>query len=95
MASRVIYKGAQVSTEAIEDAVYSWIGMGTELDADEMIDALKGKLNDALTALDDRLWWQPESDEICIDEDGSDRPTPEFDVTWWEASIGRALAELA
>lgn len=90
MASRVLYKGPEVSTEAIAEAVYGQLDPETGIDADQMIDAVRCSLHDALTERDDRLWWSPETSEICIEEDDSGRPTTAFDLAWWNAVIGTA-----
>ena len=101
MASRVYFRGTEVGEVMAIEAVLAYVNGSdyTDEQTEKAISAYRSKMHDALTALDDRLWWQPETGEVFWEDDGSGKPLPYADdpdgfIDWWNETAGRILADV-
>ena len=90
MASKLFERGSYLGSDYLyECTIGTWDFTPTEQQAEQYLSALRRFMVDSLEALDDRLWWQPETSEIYWEDDGSDRDEPDdsgFD-SWWDEKI--------
>lgn len=94
MSSRLFTCGCQYGTDSLYAiTVGTWDFTPTERQAEVYMDALRAYIIEQMEALDDRLWWQPETSEIFLEDDGSERPLlseSDFD-DWWNDTISAAI----
>lgn len=91
MASRLYYRGAKVGDTVIDELIANVTE--NENEYEPAARSYRNWMIDALTGLDERLWWQPETSEVFyLDENepsGSDKPLPYADDPdgfdeWWK-----------
>lgn len=99
--SHVFARFADLGCDVLDNTVADWL-CEEDISAEEA-DALKSKfysqLHSAIEALDDRLWWQPETSEVFYEDDESGRELPfENDndgfIQWFNEAVSDALASL-
>lgn len=89
MASKIFYTSSMVSSTALENMISNLVDSGApEAEYDRLVDSYRQHMISALEALDSRLWWQPETCEIFLDDDGSGDPAPDADdfSDWWNST---------
>lgn len=95
MASKLFYRGSEVGDTALDNMLMDWMDGASEEEQVTIRSNFYSKMHDAIQALDNRLWWQPETSEIFY-EDNSDRPLP-FDEDgdgfreWWDETTTEVL----
>lgn len=94
MSSRLFTCGCQYGTDRLYAiTVGTWDFTPTERQTEVYLDALRAYIIEQMEALDDRLWWQPETSEIFWEDDGSKRvllSESDFD-DWWNDTISAAI----
>ena len=85
MASRQYYCGSIVSDTVLENMIANMQETADQDEFDRLAGNYRQYMISALEALDDRLWWQPETSEVFWEDDGSDRQLPDPDgfESWW------------
>ena len=86
MASKRYYIGSMVSDTAIGEMIANMQETADQEEFDRLSSSYRQYMISELNALDDRLWWQPETGEIFWEDDGSGKDLPEADdfETWWK-----------
>lgn len=91
MTSRNYYTGAMVSETVLQDMIANMLETADDELAEKMEGSYRKYMTEKLEALDDRLWWQPETGEVFWQDDGSGKELPdpdEFEEWWSETSAG-------
>ena len=83
MASRKFYTGHMVSDLAVNDMISNMQETADQVEFDRLSDEYRQHMIAALEALDDRLWWEPETGSVNYEDDGSDKPLPDDFESWW------------
>ena len=79
MSSRLYYRGALVSSTALENMISNLAD--NDNDFESLTDSYRQYMTVALESLDNRLWWQPETGEIFCEGETTNRPD-DFE-SWW------------